>query len=64
MIHAKVDTTLNVYTQAIGRVAVQGCGRGSELIAIVHKPEGVAAFCRLKQQLRGRPQQRRRCSSG
>jgi hypothetical protein len=38
--HAKVDTTLNVYTQVIDgalRAAVDKVG--SELFAIVHKPE-------------------------
>jgi hypothetical protein len=38
--HAKVDTTLNVYTQVIDgalRAAVDKVG--SELFTIVHKPE-------------------------
>src|SRR5712691_3188011 len=40
MAHAKVDTTLNVYTQVIDgalRTAVDQVG--SELFTIVHKPE-------------------------
>jgi hypothetical protein len=39
--HAKVDTTLNVYTQVIDgalRTAVDKVG--SELFTIVHKPAG------------------------
>jgi integrase len=45
--HAKVDTTLNVYTQVIDgalRTAVEKIG--SELFTIVHKPEGATTASR------------------
>jgi integrase len=39
--HAKVDTTLNVYTQVVdGSLRRAADMVGSELITIVHKPEG------------------------
>ena len=39
--HAKVDTTLNVYTQVIdGSLRRAADTVGSELFAIVHRPEG------------------------
>ena len=39
--HAKVDTTLNVYAQVIdGSLRRAADTVGSELFAIVHKPEG------------------------
>jgi hypothetical protein len=38
--HAKVDTTLNVYTQVIDGSPRAAVGKlGSELFTIVHKPE-------------------------
>jgi integrase len=43
--HAKVDTTLNVYTQVVDgalRTAVDKIGSG--LFTIVHNPEGAAAL--------------------
>jgi integrase len=41
--HAKVDTTLNVYTQVIdGSLRRAADTVGSELFTIVHKPEGAA----------------------
>jgi hypothetical protein len=42
--HAKVDTTLNVYTQVIDGALRAAVDRlGSELFTIVHKPEGTAS---------------------
>ena len=44
--HAKVDTTLNVYTQVIDgalRTAVDKVG--SELFTIVHKPKATGRAC-------------------
>ena len=39
--HAKVDTTLNVYTQVIdGALRTAADKVGSELFTIVHKPTG------------------------
>ena len=37
--HAKVDTTLNVYTQVIDGALRTAADIGSELFTIVHKPE-------------------------
>jgi hypothetical protein len=38
--HAKVDTTLNVYTQVIdGSLRAAVDKRGSELFTVVHNPE-------------------------
>jgi hypothetical protein len=45
MAHANVDTTLNVYTQVLDgslRAAVETVG--TELVTIVHKPEGSGAL--------------------
>jgi hypothetical protein len=42
--HAKVDTTINVYTQVIDGALRAAVDRlGSELFTIVHKPEGTAS---------------------
>ena len=42
--HAKVDTTLNVYTQVMDGSLRQAADTvGSELFTIVHKPEATAA---------------------
>jgi hypothetical protein len=41
--HAKVDTTLNVYTQVVdGSLRRAADTVGSELFTIVHKSEGAA----------------------
>ena len=41
--HAKVDTTLNVYTQVVdGSLRRAADTVGSELFTIVHKPEAMA----------------------
>jgi integrase len=41
--HAKVDTTLNVYTQVIdGALRTAADKVGSELFTIVHKPENAS----------------------
>jgi integrase len=46
--HAKVDTTLNVYTQVIdGALRVTVDKLGSELFTIVHKPETGAELTHL-----------------
>ena len=47
--HAKVDTTLNVYTQVIDeskRIAAQRIG--DELFTIVHSPDGTTELSPLK----------------
>jgi site-specific recombinase XerD len=45
--HAKVDTTLNVYTQVIdGALCTAVDQTGSELFTIVHKPEGATTASR------------------
>jgi integrase len=42
--HAKVDTTLNVYTQVLDDSVRAAAGKvGSELFTIVHKPEELSA---------------------
>lgn len=46
--HAKVDTTLNVYTQVVdGALRRAAEAVGSELFTIVHKPEGPSELSRL-----------------
>lgn len=41
--HAKVDTTLNIYTQVLdGSLKTAADRVGSELFTIVHKPDGAA----------------------
>ena len=41
--HAKVDTTLNVYTQVLDASVWTAVAKvGSELFTIVHKPERVS----------------------
>ena len=45
--HAKVDTTLNIYTQVLdGSLRTAADRVGSELFTIVHKPEGAADVTR------------------
>jgi hypothetical protein len=45
--HAKVDTTLNVYTQVIDGAKIAAAGQiGNSLIAIAHKPEKALAVSR------------------
>jgi len=45
--HAKVDTTLNVYTQVVdGSLRRAADTVGSELFTIVHKPEEAAELSR------------------
>ena len=44
--HAKVDTTLNVYTQVVdGSLRRAADTVGSELFTIVHKPEAIGRAC-------------------
>jgi hypothetical protein len=41
--YAKVDTTLNIYTQVLdGSLKTAADRVGSELFTIVHKPDGAA----------------------
>ena len=52
--HTKVDTTMNVYTQALDGAARAAADRvGSELFRIVQKPERAAALTQLKEWLLG-----------
>ena len=45
--HAKVDTTLNVYTQVVdGALRMAAAKIGSGLFTIVHNPEGAPAVSR------------------
>jgi len=50
--HAKVDTTLNVYTQVVdGALRMAAAKIGSRLFTIVHNPEGAPAVNRRKEWL-------------
>jgi integrase len=45
--HARVDTTLNIYTQVLdGSLKTAADRVGSELFTIVHKPDGAADVTR------------------
>jgi hypothetical protein len=48
--HAKVDTTINVYTQVLDGATRAAADRvGSELFTIVHNPAGSTALIPLKR---------------